>query len=64
MIYFDNAATTKPSERALKQAAASNDEYFFKPTEFGSFLFDFVRRVFAAYNITDGYACEECGYGH
>ena len=32
MIYFDNAATTKPSERALKQAAAFNDEYFFNPS--------------------------------
>ena len=32
MIYFDNAATTKPSASALKKAEIYNDEQFFNPS--------------------------------
>lgn len=32
MIYFDNAATTKPSKNALLTAAKFNDEEFFNPS--------------------------------
>lgn len=32
MIYFDNAATTKPSETALEKAKAFNKEHFFNPS--------------------------------
>lgn len=32
MIYFDNAATTKPSATALKRAAVYNEEFFYNPS--------------------------------
>lgn len=32
MIYFDNAATTKPSKTALEKAAKFNEEEFFNPS--------------------------------
>ncbi len=32
MIYFDNAATTKPSETALKKAEIFNTEHFYNPS--------------------------------
>ena len=32
MIYLDNAATTKPSENALKKAMIFNNEYYFNPS--------------------------------
>lgn len=32
MIYLDNAATTKPSESAIKMAEKFNKEYFFNPS--------------------------------
>ena len=32
MIYLDNAATTKPSKTALKQAEKFNTDYFYNPS--------------------------------